>query len=115
MKVYLIYRAHPDDKAGEPPKAPVTFRVKRDQAQEIADFLNRNYNALIYMEFLATRSNEALGGGVDALMRRDTPEEKRVFIDNVGSSGVHYRVGEVEIAGDDEQKLMEELRTNKVY
>lgn len=123
MKVYLVHRGFAYDKEIKKPRpcGPVTYRLEKSDAESVADLLNEKLHELRYFEFLASQSNEALGGDKKSIIDSDTAENRQKIAelraeaekDAEKASLMNFSVTELSIVGDDEVKLKEELEKLK--
>jgi len=119
MKIFLVHRGFQFDKELQKmrPCNPLTYRLVKSDADEIAEVLNDKLHELRYLEFLATESNENLRGGRQAMFSRDTETNRKKISDlrveaekdERKASMVNFWVSEMLITGDEEEKLKAEL------
>ena len=117
VTVYLVHRGFQDNDVS--PIGVVTYRLAQRDAQEVADALNERLHALRYYEYLASQSNKALSGGAEGIRAADT-DEMRARFDGMRDTArkerpdqaraVDFWVTEMDITGDNAEKLTEEIR-----
>ena len=114
MKIFLLHFGFNVDRETQKkiPAGAVTFRLHKESATQLAAFLNGKRLDLMYHEFLATHSNEALEGGVPEMLALNSDESRGQFNESIKGEP-EYMVTELEITGEEEKDLLAEIEKNK--